>query len=105
MPNSKNNREGDDEYSGVVAQVGPRARVVICRDGLQFILQTREGAAWRARRFFATRAALLSQLSDVVPEAITFLASLPSLARDRSDTRAPHRAPEAAELDLCSGHG
>ncbi|WP_024281202.1 hypothetical protein [Xanthobacter sp. 126] len=105
MLNRKNTREGDDEYSGVIAQITPRSRVVICHDRLQFIVQVRGGAAWRGRRFYSTRAALLAQLhevvGDVAPDAMTLLARLPPFARDYRATHAPHAAPEVAELEVC----
>ncbi|MFG1242025.1 hypothetical protein V5F31_06540 [Xanthobacter sp. V7C-4] len=60
-------RETETAYPGVLVQLGERARVAMCPDRLQYILQVRDGAAWRARRFFASRAALLTQLHEVVP--------------------------------------
>ncbi|MFG1255718.1 hypothetical protein V5F79_00210 [Xanthobacter flavus] len=92
------NRETDSAYSGVIAQLGVRARVAICPDHLQYIVQVRDGAAWRARRFFATRSALLTQLAEVVgdvaPDAMARLARLPAFAADYTDEPSPYESRE-----------
>ncbi|MFG1286554.1 hypothetical protein [Xanthobacter versatilis] len=98
-------RETETAYPGVLVQLGERARVAMCPDRLQYILQVRDGAAWRARRFFASRAALLTQLHEVVPDvapdAMAPLTQLPAFARDYRASAAPHAAAEAAELAVC----
>ena len=43
-------RERDDGYKGVVTQLTTRWRVIICKDGIQWILQRKEashGGPWR----------------------------------------------------------
>lgn len=102
MSSSKNTRECDDEYSGIIAQITPRTRVVICRDRIQFIVQVRNGATWRARRFFVGRAALLAQIGEIVPnvppETMDSLGLLPPLARNYP----AHRATSEAGAQPCA---
>ena len=50
-------RERDDAYRNVVAQLAPRWRVIICRDGIQWILQRKEashGGPWRGVSYNTT---------------------------------------------------
>ena len=55
-------RERDDNYAKVIAQLGPRWRVIICRDGIQWILQQKEashGGPWRGLSYHTNRDGLL----------------------------------------------
>ena len=55
-------RERDDGYKGVVAQLAPRWRVIICKDGIQWILQRKEashGGPWRGVSYHTSRDGLL----------------------------------------------
>lgn len=55
-------RERDDAYRNVVAQLAPRWRVIICRDGIQWILQRKEashGGPWRGVSYNTNRDGLL----------------------------------------------
>ena len=55
-------RERDDAYKDVVAQLTPRWRVIICRDGIQWILQRKEashGGPWRGVSYHTNRDGLL----------------------------------------------
>ena len=48
-------RETSDFYSGVIAVLTSRWRVITCRNGIQWILQRREGlhgGAWRGFQYF-----------------------------------------------------
>ena len=54
-------RETSDSYYGEIVRQG-RYRVVICKDGIQWILQRQDklaGARWRALAYCTTRIALL----------------------------------------------
>ena len=55
-------RERDDGYKGVVAQLAPRWRVIICKDGIQWIVQQKEsshGGPWRGVSYHTNRDGLL----------------------------------------------
>jgi hypothetical protein len=55
-------RERDDGYKGVVAQLTTRWRVIVCRDGIQWILQRKEsshGGPWRGVSYNTNRDGLL----------------------------------------------
>jgi hypothetical protein len=84
-------KERDDNYFAVVAMLTPRWRVVLCKNGTQFILQrhfaeTAHSGAWRANSFHASRDSLikacvtLGLVSDIKIEQL--LASLPATARE-----------------------
>ena len=48
-------RETDDDYDNVVAQLGPKHRVIVCVDDWQWIVQERKGAQWRSMKFCTSR--------------------------------------------------
>ena len=57
-------RESSDHYSYVILSLNDRWRIILCRQGLQWILQRREnlhGGAWRGFRYFRTRTALIEE--------------------------------------------
>ena len=54
-------RERDDAYRNVVAQLAPRWRVIVCKDGIQWILQRKEashGGPWRGMSYHTNREGL-----------------------------------------------
>lgn len=55
-------RESDDDYRGFVAAINDRWRIVSCRDGIQWIVQTRkwrrDGKGWQSRGYCRTREGL-----------------------------------------------
>lgn len=90
-------REREDEYFAVVAMITPRWRIILCKNGIQFILQrhfaeTKHSGAWRAIRFHVSRDSLfkacvtLGLLSD--PKMEQLLAGLPATARECAVQRA-----------------
>jgi len=77
--NMPSHRERDDHYSRIVAQPGPRWRIILCRDGLQWIIQKKEAShagPWRAEGYYTYRESLikacgtLGLLSDAGTEAV-----------------------------------
>lgn len=58
------NRESADNYRRVLARFGPRLRVIICHDLIQWIMQQQDkaGDRWRAIGYFQTRQALQRKL-------------------------------------------
>jgi hypothetical protein len=52
--------EASDDYPGVIAVIdGGRSRVIVSSDGIQWIVQHREGIRWRSRSHCRTKEALL----------------------------------------------
>jgi hypothetical protein len=81
--------ESDDRYP-VVAQLNERWRVIVCRDGIQWILQRKQalGATetyaasdWRGRSYCRTSSTLVrccrEHCGPIEPAAATVLAALP----------------------------
>lgn len=73
------NRERDDDYEKVVVQLTSRWRVVLCPQGLQWIIQKKESSHsgyWRAEQYHTSRDSLLKAcgtrdlLSDPNAEAV-----------------------------------
>ena len=55
-------RERDDNYAYVVVQLAPRYRVILCPQGLQWIIQKKEcsrRADWRAEQYLTSRDGLI----------------------------------------------
>ena len=79
-------RERDDGYKGVVTQLTTRWRVIICKDGIQWILQRKEashGGPWRGVSYHTNRDGLLracGSLEMASSGALEALAALPDYA-------------------------
>jgi len=79
-----NNREESQDYAGVVLSLGTDWRVIVCRDGIQWILQRRAGlrhgrARWEARAYCATREGLKLRCREFAGASVADLvAVLPS---------------------------
>ena len=83
----KASHEAADDYSGEVARLSARWRVVTCRDSIQWIVQQRDAgsphrARWRGRHYCVTREALIRLCGSLQeapdPAAMAVLASLPA---------------------------
>jgi hypothetical protein len=77
--------EESDDYP-VVARLSGTARVIVCRNGLQWILQLRAGQRsgrprWASRSFCCTREALVrcarEHAGEIAADALVTLLSLP----------------------------
>ena len=77
--NSPSYRERDNNYADIVVQLAPRYRVILCPQGLQWIVQQQEcshAAPWRAQEYHTSRESLLNAcgkrgfLSDANAEAV-----------------------------------
>ena len=79
-------REKNDSYRSVILQFAPRWRVIICKDGAQWIIQHRTAdpshrGVWRGRSYVTTRDSLIKAcareepLSD--PSVMAILSALP----------------------------
>ena len=95
---SLSHKERDGNYFAVVAMLTPRWRVVLCKNGIQFILQrhfaeTLHSGAWRSSSFHVSRDSLiqasvaLGLVSDLKIEQL--LAGLPATARECAISVAP----------------
>ena len=79
-------RERDDGYKGVVAQLTTRWRVIVCKDGMQWILQRKEashGGPWRGVSYHTNRDGLLracGSLEALHSSGLEALAALPDYA-------------------------
>ena len=90
-PQPPSHRERDDNYAKVITQLAPRWRVIICKDGIQWILQKRSVAppntgTWAGKSYSTTRDALIAACSDrgllSEPSASQVLEVLPYGVRD-----------------------
>ena len=66
----KSHHESADSYVGVIAQLDDRHRVILCKDGLQWIIQVRRGQRrrhgnWRGKSYITCPQALI-RLSDAL---------------------------------------
>jgi hypothetical protein len=48
-------REKDDDYDNVIAQLGPKVRLIECAENWQWIVQVKSGQRWRAEKFLTSR--------------------------------------------------
>jgi hypothetical protein len=87
-------KESSDDYHRVVAILNPRHRVIICRDGIQLILQRRAGerhgrARWDSRSYCRTREGLnrvcRELAGEIDPVAAAILAALPDYIGQRHE--------------------
>jgi len=91
LPQRLSHRERDDSYAKVIAQLAPRWRVIICKDGIQWILQQRSvpfpnTGTWSGKSYSTTRDALIAACSErgllSEPSASQVLEALPYDVRD-----------------------
>ena len=82
----RSHHETADEYHRVVARLSDGWRVVVSKDGIQWVLQRRDGeragrARWAGVRFCRTRQALIRDAralcGPVDPAALAILVALP----------------------------
>jgi hypothetical protein len=86
-PKAVNGDESSSSYGNVVATLNRKWRVIRCRDGIQWILQSRDSLTatvgiWRGRSYCRTKEALLRVIAahadEIDPTAAAVLAALPS---------------------------
>ena len=86
--NTPSHRERDENYADIVVKLTPRYRVILCPQGLQWIIQKKEcsrAADWRAEQYLTSRDGLIEAcgkrgfLSDPNTEAV--LHALPDHVR------------------------
>ncbi|MBF9031701.1 hypothetical protein HKCCE3408_14970 [Rhodobacterales bacterium HKCCE3408] len=83
-----NFHETADTYAGVMCHLCPRHRVIACKDGLQWILQRRDGQRagrprWTGVGYFRTRNALIAVSRALCkrmdPNGMAMLVALPGM--------------------------
>ena len=79
-------RERDDNYSRIVALLTPRWRIIVCKHGIQWILQKRSveppnKGTWAGKSYATTRGGLMAACSGrgllFEPSEMTILSVLP----------------------------
>lgn len=77
----KRHSEEADDYPNVICLLGDSWRVILCRHGIQWILQRWIGRRWRSQSYCRTRCALLGCIHEaeieVDPDAASSLETLP----------------------------
>lgn len=78
---SISNRQRDEDYSGVIAVLNDKWRVVRCRDGLNWIIQKASPSEWKSVKFHHNREHLIRRVRSlcgpVSDAAMAKLAALP----------------------------
>jgi hypothetical protein len=80
-------QETSDIYEGVVTKLDDTHRVIVCRDGIQWITQRRKAGGadrlWRGLGYFRTRKALIRACATLCeradPGAMSILLALPDV--------------------------
>ena len=97
-PQNLSHRERDADYYGVIHTEGAW-RVIVCKDGLQYIIQKRRTAAesmspahWGGRHFCTTRQSLMRLWERDVRGPTSMLAMLPDHAArfNLAEGKPPH---------------
>ena len=78
-------QETSDTYGSVVTKLDDTHRVIVCKDGIQWITQRRKSGGaerpWRALGFYTTRKALIRACAllsrEIEPAVMSLLAELP----------------------------
>ena len=100
-------RERDDQYFKVIVRPNDRWRVILCKYGLQFIVQKRSAktpnaGVWAGKSYCTTRTGLidvcshLGLLEDAHTEAV--LHALPDKASDTKIFHAPSSNPNTGDI-------
>ena len=89
----ESHRERDDNYQRMVVALNPTWRVIECKDGIQWIVQRRNGTRhgqpqWEGRKYCRSRGSLIhacrAAAGEVDPIAMAVLAQLPDWVEARS---------------------
>lgn len=84
-PANTSHRERDDNYAVVIVQLAPRWRVIVCRDGIQWILQRRSvlppnTGTWSGKSYSTTKDGLMAACSRLeLPSGASALVVLDAL--------------------------
>ena len=95
--------EEADDYHAIVAILNDHWRVIVCRAGIQWILQRRAGerhgsARWASRSYCRTKDGLIlfshEHAGGIEPAAVAILDALPARPEDPTDLSEAIAAPE-----------
>ncbi len=95
-PQPSSRRERDDDYGDVIVHLALRWRIIVCKDGIQWILQQRSLAppntgTWSGKSYSTTRSGLIAACSDRELLSDTFarqaLDALPASFREYAKER------------------
>jgi hypothetical protein len=62
--------ESSDDYPAVVAILDDRTRVIECANGIQWIIQRRQGRIWQGKYYCRTKAGLLLYAKPITSELL-----------------------------------
>ena len=81
-------RERDDAYIGTIVQFGPRWRLILCKDQMQWIIQKKESSRrgdWRGKQYLTCKDSVLKASGRLGllydPKVDAVLYELPECAR------------------------
>jgi hypothetical protein len=55
-------KESSPDYRDIVVAISPTARIINCKDNIQWIIQTRSGSIWRSENFWRWRDTMIAHL-------------------------------------------
>jgi hypothetical protein len=64
-PKQDHEKESHDLYHNVVARIGNRHRIIICRDGIQRIIQRTAGKGWQGFSYHTDVVSLKRKLKNL----------------------------------------
>ena len=64
-PKEDHEKESHDNYEKVLARLGNRHRLILCRDGIQRIIQRTAGSSWRGISFHTDVVSLKRRLTEL----------------------------------------
>ena len=84
-------REIDDDYNNEVCRHG-KARVIVCKDGIQWIVQTQSPKLqhWYSQSYCASKKALIRTYLEVGGVECPELAELPKMIKRRPQPKRKH---------------
>lgn len=100
--NSPSNSESSANYSKTITLLNSGRRLVLCKDGIQWIIQWREGDKWKGKWFARTKQGLIRGILDLVSKGELFgdeawqaVNSLPAWAHEMAAAWEPSPLREA----------
>lgn len=100
-------RERDDDYGNITAQLGPDNRVILCPEGLQWIVQRKGAGIWRSLHYCTSRAGVIRRVRGLPGwEALEALpdraGTVSGAARSAKSSRRASSLPAGPVQALCA---